>query len=407
MSKYFMIIIYVKILQFIVILFFYIQQLKNLLKSFNFLEPSQMTIRLPKFTIQDNSEEIVIKAGSKLYPKGISASAFKRAWTDGWDGRGIKVAVIDTGVDSSHPDLSGKIIKQMNFTSEPGITQPHATHVAGTICASGSKWLVGGAPGCSILSYKVITASGGTIQDIIKAINQAVNDGATVINMSLGAEGLAQSDINSLTTCITSAFSKGVVSIVASGNEGTSICTTDPYSWPASVQSAESIAAVDIGNDLETITLAPFSNENDRVSAAGCGVNVISTVLGGKYGIFSGTSMATPHVSALAAVLSQKIKQESPKLNGIAFSNALISEINQNIKYIPPPCSNISVFGKNILTPSNCGQVISPKALSIHPQTQSNISFGKGFVRYQPANGCVKPGGKQYYYSNIFLGHQV
>lgn len=365
-----------------------------------------MSIQLPKFTIQEITGKIDIKAGAKLYPKGISASSFKRAWVEGYDGTGIRVAIIDTGVDGTHPDLTGKLIKQVNYTTERTITNPHGTHVAGTICATGKKWVVGGAPGCKILSYKVIGNNGGTIQNVVRAINQAVIDGATIINMSIGAERIPQSDIDALTSAITSAFNKGVVCIIAAGNEGTSICSRDPYSWPASVQIAESIAAVEVGTNLDTITLASFSNENDRVDASACGVNIVSTVLRGLYGIYSGTSMATPHVSALATILSQKIKRENPKLAGVAFSNALADQIKKNVKYIGS-CANISIGGKDLITTVKCGGKImgGPKSLEIYPKY--NMSFGNGFIRYEPEKGPVNPGGKQFYYSGIFLGHQV
>lgn len=367
-----------------------------------------MPIQLPKFTMQGESSKMNAKARTKLYPKGISSSSFKRAWDQGFNGTGIRVAIIDTGIDGNHPDLRGKVIKHVNYTTERAIVHPHGTHVAGTICATGRKWLVGGAPGCSILSYKVIASNGGTIQSVVRAINQAVTDGATVINMSIGAEGISQNDINTLTTAINSAFSRGVVSVIAAGNSGTSICTRDPYSWPASVQAAESIAAVNIGTDLETISLAPFSNENDRVDAAACGVGVVSTVLRGLYGIYNGTSMATPHVSALAAVLSQKIKKQNPKLTGAAFSNALVNELRKNIKYVGS-CSSITANGKDLITQINCSgtgiQVPVIESLEIYPR--QNISFGHGFIRYEPTKTAVNPGGKQFYFSGIFLGHQI
>lgn len=365
-----------------------------------------MSIQLPKFTIQSSTDKIKIKSGKKFYPKGISASAFKRAWDQGFNGFGIKVAIIDTGVDGNHPDLVGKLIKQVNYTSERNITNPHGTHVAGTICATGKKWIVGGAPGCQILSYKVIGSNGGTIKSLIDAINQAVVDGATVINMSVGAEGLHQSDINSLTATINSAFNKGVVCVIAAGNSGTSICTPDPYSWPASVYVAESIAACEVGTNLDTITLASFSNENDRVDVSACGVNVVSTVLRGFYGIYSGTSMATPHVSALATILAQKIKKENPKLTGLSFSNTLSEQIKKNVKYVGS-CVNISASGKNLITTIKCAdkQPKSIDSLEIYPR--NNISFGNGFIRYDPSKGPVNPGGKPVYHQRRFIGHQI
>ena len=365
-----------------------------------------MSVQVPKITTKDINKSLIIKAGSKLYPKGISASAFKRAWDQGFNGSGIRVAVIDTGVDGNHPDLKGQVIKSVNLTNERNIINPHGTHVAGTIAGTGKKWVVGGAPGCKILSYKALSQNGGAISTIITAINQAVNDGCNIINMSLGAVDVPQADINALTNCINNAYNRGVICIVASGNDGISTCSIDPYEWPAAVQVAESIAACDVQPDLDTITLASFSNENDRVDVSACGVNVVSTVLNGLYGIYSGTSMATPHVSAMAAVLAQRLRRQNPRLSGANFSRALTAEIKKNVKYFSA-CGNISVGGKNLITTLNCKppQEGNIKSLEIYPKY--NTSFGNGFVRYDPTKGPVIPGGTAYYYSGIFLGHQL
>jgi len=369
-------------------------------------------LQLPKYTkdeeIKAKPRKIRTKMGTKavirFYPKGVSSSAFKRAWSEGFNGQGILVAVIDTGVDATHPDLAGKVVRSINLTSEPGVIDAHGTHVAGTIVASGRRWLVGAAPGCTIMSIKALSRQGGTIANIVRGINEAVSAGATVINMSIGAIGLQSGAISALTNAINAAAARGVVCVVASGNDGSSPCTVDPYSWPASVEKAESIAACTVGLNLDNIGFANFSNENDRVDLAACGVNVVSCILGGKYASWSGTSMATPHVSAMAAIFAQQIKRTNPSLTGLNFTNEVIRRLNTSVKPIGA-CGNpaITVSGKELITPICTAQKTTEDGV----EAQYNISYGRGFLRYKPLQGPVNPGGTAYYVSGIFLGHQV
>ena len=333
-----------------------------------------MPFQVPDHVVVCEYEPQRTRAIQKFYPKGISCSAFQRAWDAGFTGNGIKVAIIDTGVDGSHRDLAGKVIKSFNLTGE-ALSESHGTHVAGTIAGNG--WIIGGAPGCSIIDIKVLGKNGGTIANIVKAISLAAANGASVINMSLGGSGISNSDIQSLKVAIQNAWNNGAVCVVASGNAGTSINTRDGYSYPAAIDQAESIAACDVAENLRTITLAKFSNENDKVDVAACGVGVLSTIIGGKYAVYNGTSMATPHVSAMAAVIAQSIKKSNPSLRGAAFSDALVRALNANVLPIS-------------------AKIASPVG---------NISYGRGFIRYLPNNGPVVPSGSAVYSGPVFLGH--
>lgn len=375
----------------------------------------EMSVYLPKFTIEaefskPQNNPFTSTSIQRLHPKGISSHGFKRAWDAGFTGKGIIVAILDTGVDSSHPDLKDKVIKSIDLTGE-SISESHGTHVAGTIAANG--WLVGGAPDASILDIKVLGRSGGSVSNIVKAISLAIDNGAAIINMSLGSKNLSSEDILQLTNAINNAWTKGVICIAAAGNDGTSICTPDPYQYPASVNKAESVAACDVGENLDTISLSSFSNENNRVDLAACGHNVISTIIGGKYGIYSGTSMATPHVSAMAAILAQYIRNKYPDLKGSTFCSSLVSMIHLHVRKMDS-CgikSNISIRGKTLLIHSidtacvNVRSITSPTNPLV--STYSNISFGVGFMRYEPDSGPVSPQGEKYYNNNIFLGHQI
>lgn len=374
-----------------------------------------MSVQLPQFTVETEFrlKSQLTKTSQHLYSKGICSHAFKRAWENGLTGKDVIVAIADTGIDGNHPDLQGKVIQSFNLTNEP-LRQNHGTHVAGTIAANG--WLVGGAPDASLIDIKILGEEGGTIDNVINAISIAVSHGATIINLSLGSSYLPQNEMDNLTNAIQNAWNHGVICIAAAGNDGTSICTPDPYYYPASIEKVESVAACDVGENLNTITLASFSNENNMVDLAACGKNVISTVIGGEYGVFSGTSMATPHVSAMAAILTQYIKNKYPTLKDSSFSAALVSLIHSNILKIdaPPGCGIASaVMVKNKIlvvhsTATKCSKTKdNQKQNAVLQQESSNISFGLGFLRYEPNDGPVTPNGEKYYYNNIFLGYEV
>lgn len=374
-------------------------------------------LQLPKFTVDAiHSLEVQTSTTQRLIPKGISSSAFERAWKEGFTGKDVIVAVVDTGIDGNVPDLKSKVIKSINLTGEP-IGESHGTHVAGTIAANG--WLIGGAYDAKLIDIKVIGKAGGSIDNIVKAIALAASNGASVVNMSLGGSGLGNAEIRALTNAIQDAWNRGCICIAAAGNDGTSICTPDVYEYPASIEKSESIAACNVSEDLSGITLATFSNENNRVDMDACGVNVVSCVIGGQYGIYSGTSMATPHVSAMAAVLTQYIRSKYPDLKGSSFSSNLVSLLHSNVLAINNCGTNamVTIGDKTLvqqLDNPNCHQQkeLSPKGYNsaLSGQTNilcSNISFGLGFLRYQPTQGPYTPNGSKYFYNNIFLGTLV
>lgn len=356
------------------------------------------SLQLPKFFVDSHFiEELVVGNEKRFIPKGILASSFDRAWKDGLTGKNIIVAVIDTGIDPNHPDLKGKIIKSINLTGEP-INESHGTHVAGTIAANG--FLLGGAYDCKLIDIKVIGKKGGTISNVIKGIGFAVINGASIINMSLGASDLSNTDIEALSIAIHDAWNKGCICVSAAGNDGTTVCTPDKYEYPASIEKSESIAACEVSEDLSTISLAKFSTENNRVDVAACGVNVLSSIIGGKYGVFSGTSMATPHVSAMLALFAQDIKNKKPSLGGSTFSNDLVSMVHNNVLKIEG-CGPQTFLPKSTSV-GNCYRSALSGGVNIK---YDNISFGLGFVRYQPELPPLVPEGTKFFNNSVFLGY--
>jgi serine protease len=223
--------------------------------------------------------------------------------TEAWStstGAGVTVAVLDTGVSASHPDLAGQVLTGYNaFTGTTGTSSDvhgHGTHVSGTIAAIAGNGIgvAGVAPNVKILPVKVLQDDGGgTSTSAAQGIVWAADHGAQVISMSLGG-GYSQSYDNA----IAYARSKNVVVVASAGN---SRQQGSPVMYPGASPGAIAVAATDSSD-----TVAYFSNAGSYVDVAAPGVNILSTVPGDSYGYKSGTSMAAPHVSALAALLLGK-----------------------------------------------------------------------------------------------------
>jgi thermitase len=229
-------------------------------------------------------------------------------------GTNVAVAVIDTGIDSSHPDLAGKFIGGWDFVNNDGDPMDdhgHGTHVAGTIAAlinnptgdpAAEEGIAGVAPNALILSYKVCTPDGHCNDfAIAQAIDRAVTDGAKVINMSLGGTEYSQAMFDA----VQDAWAAGLVIVAGAGNDGV---TTKFY--PAAFPNVIAVGAFD-----EDHRRPSFSNYGTWVDISAPGNAIMSTVpmsqcaattTPGDIGCYTwntGTSMAAPHVSGAAALV--------------------------------------------------------------------------------------------------------
>ena len=267
-------------------------------------------VKLIPYTIQSVVENL------NETPEGVQLVGAPAIWDESRQGEGIVIAVIDTGIDTDHPDLKDRIIGGRNFTSDYHgdldifeDNNGHGTHVSGTIAASlNNQGVVGVAPKSQILSLKALTGTGmGDYEWIIKAINYAVdwrgpnNERVRVISMSLGGPH----DVPELHKAIQYAVNQDISFVVAAGNEGDGREDTFEYTYPGAYKEVISVGAVTM--DLK---LAPFTNTNAAVDLVAPGVGVLSTYLNNQYAKLSGTSMAAPHVAgALALIINVSEKE--------------------------------------------------------------------------------------------------
>ncbi|MEV6197909.1 S8 family serine peptidase [Streptomyces sp. NPDC051920] len=252
------------------------------------------------------------------------------AWGKGLDGKGVKVAVLDTGADLGHPDLAGRIGETRSFVPGEAVQDGHGhgTHTASTVGGSGAASdgaEKGVAPGAGLLIGKVLADSGyGDESWIIAGMDWAADQGAKVVSMSLGTStpsdgtDVISQAVNRLTD------ESGALFVVAAGNSG----AEGTVGSPGAADKALTVAAVDSADKR-----ASFSSQGPRVGDYGLkpdisapGVAVLAAKAGGSaatgwYQTMSGTSMATPHVAGAAAILAQ----EHPDWKAQEIKDALMS----------------------------------------------------------------------------------
>ncbi|MDN7242611.1 S8 family serine peptidase [Planococcus sp. N028] len=282
--------------------------------------------KVPEYTIEETSSKpeaaYNAMAAAQSTPWGIKAIYNNSTLTQTSGGAGINIAVLDTGVNASHPDLVNNMEQCKDFTTASSIVngscvdrQGHGTHVAGSALADGGSsgtGVYGVAPAADLWAYKVLGDNGsGSSDDIAYAVRH-VADQATalntkvVINMSLGSS--VESSL--ITNAVNYAYSKGVLIIAAAGNSG-------PYEgsigYPGALQNAVAVAALENVIQNSTYRVADFSsrgysatdgdffiNKGD-VEVSAPGASIYSTWYTGGYATLSGTSMASPHTAGLAA----------------------------------------------------------------------------------------------------------
>ncbi|WP_078381234.1 S8 family peptidase [Sutcliffiella halmapala] len=246
-------------------------------------------------------EDIEYKIDAQTVPYGIPHIKADVAHSQNVIGTGVKVAVLDTGIDSSHEDL--RVAGGASFVSgeADALTDGngHGTHVAGTIAAlNNNVGVLGVSYDVELYAVKVLSSSGsGTLSGIAQGIEWAIDNEMDVINMSLGGS----TGSSTLKQASDNAYNSGIVVVAAAGNSGSFFGLINTIGYPARYDSVIAVGAVDANNNR-----ASFSSVGNELELMAPGVNINSTLPGNQYGSLNGTSMASPHVAGAAALILAK-----------------------------------------------------------------------------------------------------
>ena len=246
-------------------------------------------------------EDGIVHAVGEVTPWGVDRIDADLVWSNN-KGNGVKIAIIDTGIDKDHPDLQANIKGGVNFVSKPSWRPAdpekwdddngHGTHCAGIVAAVDNEvGVIGVAPEADLYGVKVLDRTGsGYVSDVIAGIEWSNDKGMQVISMSLGG-GYSES----METACSEADGAGIVVVAAAGNSGPG---DDTVNYPAKYESVIAVSATNDGDSL-----ADFSSRGPEVELAAPGVSIDSTYMGGGYTTMDGTSMACPHVAGTAALV--------------------------------------------------------------------------------------------------------
>lgn len=272
--------------------------------------PESMVATLRTSILVKRVEKDVIRkatakpAPGQTIPWGVDRIDAEKAWGTS-TGSGVKVAVLDTGISLSHPDLKDNIntscsYNTINPSKAPEDLNGHGSHVAGTIAASNNGiGVVGVAPKATLCAVQVLSASGwGYCSDIIEGLDWSIQKGMKVANMSYGGSELCSGEKEALD----SADAAGITLVAAAGNN-----YGGAVDYPAAYAKVIAVTAINSSNGF-----ASFSSQGDAVDLTAPGVAIPSTYKKAGYKTLSGTSMAAPHVSGVAALVLEKKPSFTP-----------------------------------------------------------------------------------------------
>ena len=333
-----------------------------------------------------------------------------RAWAAGYTGAGWTVALLDTGVDSSHPFLAGKVVSEACYSSTienrsetmcpsgstgstlPGSGGPcllpgcgHGTHVAGIAAGKGSAFS-GVAPDATIISVQVFSlfTTSADCNDLpvpcllsymsdqilglerIYALQASYNIAA--VNMSLGGGRFASpcdDSFDPMKAVIDQLRAAGIATVIASGNDHSST----ELSSPACISSAISVGSTTDGSfSLPSDQVSNFSNTNQYLSLLAPGETILSSIPGGTFGYLWGTSMAAPHVAGSWALMKSKRPSASVTeiLNALAETGTSITDPRSGLAF-----PRINVDAALATLPASCGYAVSPGRLTVGPDAGS------------------------------------
>ncbi len=255
---------------------------------------------LPPFT----KEIVEIQALSETIDWGIKSLGIPEIWKES-QGEDIKVCILDTGVATKHPDLQKAIIATKDFTGNdnPEDGNGHGSHCSGIVGArSNDVGIIGVAPQAQLMVGKVLSDGGyGTIDWIVKGMHWAYEQGADIISMSLGSH----SPDDDLEKAVRHVIDNGRILICAAGNDGSG---SDTVNYPGAYKDV--ICVGSINRDMER---SSFSSTGPNVTIMAPGEDIYSCYPPDKYATFSGTSMATPFIAGVAALILSKHRKKGGK----------------------------------------------------------------------------------------------
>ena len=234
----------------------------------------------------------------------LSAYGIPALWSQ-HQGAGVRVAILDSGIEPGHPALEGAVKEHRNFTTDctPYDTNGHGTHVAGVLAGRGP--MKGIAPQAELLSFTVLNNNGaGSLQHVTQAIDAAIEAKAHIIVMSLGCPV----SVGHLSAACSRACAAGIAVVCAAGNDGGAV------NYPAAYSCVLAVGAVD-----QEGRVCEFSCRGKEIAVAAPGYQITSSWVGGKYATLSGTSMAAPFVAGVLALHAgkcgpERLAQKAPEI---------------------------------------------------------------------------------------------
>ncbi|MBN1121934.1 MAG: S8 family serine peptidase, partial [Anaerolineae bacterium] len=287
---------------------------------------------LPESPVVEGSEPdyFVVALGDgvpsdPLYPEqwGLEVIGATDAWAElPDDAPEVIVAVIDSGICADHPDLEGRIEDGWDFVEDDAVPQDEAGHgcaVSGVIAANidNEIGIAGVAPNAQIMPLRVLDASGvGTYSDVAAAIVYAVDNGAEVINLSLGGPNSS----NTLAEAINYAVEQDVLVVAAAGNTG-----SETILYPAAYEPVIAVGSVD-----PNLAASSFSATGDGIDVLAPGRDIMTTTADGDYGLLSGTSLAAPYVAGIATLNFIDVKP-------LLLNGSIVHYGDSSSDFTPPP----------------------------------------------------------------------
>ena len=240
----------------------------------------------------------------------MNVMRFNLLWNQGYTGLGMKVGIVDSGLDINHKMFYGKKIIGVNFSDDGNPSDDiydynyHGTSVAGLLCGNYIDFKrYGVAPEADIVVAKSMNAVGrGSLTAIANGINYCVEQKVDVINCSVGS----QNNSDELESAVRNAVAKGIPVVCAAGNEGNGDDgSIREVSYPAGYDDAICVGAID-----KEYKITYFSNSNEFIDFVAPGKDIVTAYTEGKYAIVEGTSLACPLISGMLLLLKQKYKDE-------------------------------------------------------------------------------------------------